>query len=99
MSQQDHGQELDLTPVEGEKPVPVGWKVLLWGLVVFGVYYLWAYSPWSTGWSQSDELDKAGEAAVAGAGVSIFATILFTALAVVAAVTILLALARRKRQP
>ncbi len=96
--QQDRSQELDFTPVEGEEPVPVGFRVLLWGLVAFGVYYLWAYSPWTTGWTQSAELASPGGPAEA-AGTNIFATIVFTALAVVAAVAILAALARRKRQP
>ncbi len=95
MNEHDRGQELDSTPVEGEKPVPVGFKVLLWGLVAFGAYYLWAYSPWSTGWSQSGELAQGA----AGAGVNIFATVLFTALAVLAAVVILFTLARRKKAP
>jgi hypothetical protein len=96
--EKDRSQELDFTPVEGEKPVPIGWRILFWGLIAFGAVYLWLYSPWSTGWTQSGELDRAGEAA-AGAGGNVFATILFTALAVAAAVIILFAMARRKRQP
>ena len=86
-------QELDFIPVEGEQPVPVGWRILFWGLIAFGAFYLWAYSPALSGWTQSGELDRAA----GGTGTSILATILFTALAVIAAASILLALSRRKR--
>jgi len=85
-------QELDSTPIEGEEPVPLGWRILFWGLIAFGAYYLWAYTPAFTGWTQAAEVDGA-----AGSGGSVFATILFTALAVIAAGSILFALARRKR--
>ncbi len=93
----DQSQELDFTPVEGEKPLPLGWRLLFWGLIGFGVYYLWAYSPWLGGWSQGAEL--AQPPGVAEVGTNIFATILFTALAVIAAGSILFALSLRKRQP
>ncbi len=82
-------QELDFTPVEGEKPVPMGWRILFWGLVAFGAYYLWAYSPAFTGWTQTRDLEAGG-----GSGINVFATVLFTALAVIAAVSIVLVLAR-----
>ncbi len=85
-----NGQELDFTPVEGDRPVPVGWRILFWGLVVFGVYYLWAYSPALSGWTQARDLEAGG-----GSGVNILATVIFTALAVVAAVSIVFVLARR----
>jgi hypothetical protein len=84
-------QELDFTPIEGERPVPVGWRILFWGLVVFGAWYLWAYSPAFSGWSQVRDLESGG-----GSGVNVLATILFTALAVVAAVAIVFAMSRRK---
>ncbi len=87
---QNDSQELDFTPVEGDRPVPVGWRILFWGLVAFGAYYLWAYSPAFTGWTQTRDLEAGG-----GSGVDIFATVVFTALAIVAAVSIVLALARR----
>ena len=85
-------EELDLTPVEGTRPMPTGWLVLFWGLIAFGAYYLWAYSPAFTGWTQAQDLEGGG-----GTGASVFATILFTALAILAAGAILLAVARRKR--
>jgi hypothetical protein len=87
-------QELDFTPVEGEKPVPVGWRVLFWGLIAFGAYYLWRYTPDFTGWTQAAEVDGAA----AGSSGSVVATILFTALAALAAGGILFGLARRRRR-
>jgi hypothetical protein len=91
----EQSQELDLTPVEGERPVPVGWWALFGGLIAFGVYYLWAYTPWLGGWSQGAELEAAGAGADGGGG-NIFATIAFTALAVITAGAILAGLSRRK---
>lgn len=32
--------------------LPVGWLILFWGLILFGIYYLYAYSPSLGGWSQ-----------------------------------------------
>jgi len=85
-------QELDFTPVEGEQPVPIGWRLLFWGLVAFGAFYLWRYTPAFTGWTQAGGLDGAA----GGSGTNVFATIVFTALAVLAAAAILFSLARRK---
>ena len=33
--------------------VPTGWLVLFFGLIAWGAWYLWSYSPWSTGWTPS----------------------------------------------
>ncbi len=85
--------------MEGERSVPAGWWLLFGGLIAFGVYYLWAYTPWLGGWSQGGALAQAGEAAADGGGGNILATILFTALAVITAGVLLLALSRRKKQP
>jgi hypothetical protein len=84
-------QGLDVTPVEGERPVPVGWRILFWGLVAFGAWYLWAYTPAFTGWTQARDLEAGG-----GSGLNILATIVFTALAVVAAAAIVVAMSHRK---
>ena len=83
-------QELDFTPIEGDKPVPVGWRILFWGLVAFGAYYLWAYSPGFSGWTQATDLEGG-----AGSGASLFATVVFTAVAAIAAVSIVFAVSRR----
>lgn len=40
-----------------EKPdtkdkLPVGWLILFIGLIVFGIYYVYTYTPSFSGWSQ-----------------------------------------------
>ena len=86
-------QDLDVTPVEGDQPVPLGWRILFWGLVAFGGFYLVAYSPWTRGWTQAEGLSEAAPAS----GGNIAATILFTAAAAVAAGAILFVVARKKK--
>lgn len=34
------------------KKLPIGWQLLFWGLILFGIYYTIAYTPVFTGWSQ-----------------------------------------------
>jgi 1,4-dihydroxy-2-naphthoate octaprenyltransferase len=62
--------------------VPAGWLVLFFGLIAWGAWYLYSYSPWSTGWTQAGELG----AASAEVGSNIFMTVLFTALPTAAAI-------------
>ncbi len=73
--------------------LPVGWSLLFWALIVFGVIYLWLYTPSLGGWSQVQDVEGGG----ASAGANTFATILFTALATLAAIG--LAFAQRARKP
>lgn len=72
--------------------LPVGWRVLFWGLVLWGAWYLYAYSPWTTGWTQAGELEHVDPAV----GGNVFMTILFTALPTTAAVVLFLMQRRRK---
>lgn len=37
---------------ETSKKLPLGWLILFWGLILWGVYYFYAYSPSLGGWSQ-----------------------------------------------
>jgi hypothetical protein len=79
--------------------IPLGWWALFWGLIVWGIYYAWTYTPSLGGWSQEKALEESTRAAVATAGEAggnIFATVLFTALATLAALVLLVAAARRK---
>jgi len=62
--------------------VPAGWRVLFVGLIVWGAWYLYTYSPWGTGWTQEGQLAEVP----AEAGGNIFMTILFTALPTAAAI-------------
>ncbi|WP_027390388.1 cbb3-type cytochrome c oxidase N-terminal domain-containing protein [Chrysiogenes arsenatis] len=37
---------------ETARKLPIGWVVLYLGLIVFGIYYVAAYTPIISGWSQ-----------------------------------------------
>ena len=74
------------------RKLPVGWLLLFWGLIVFGAYYLWAYTPALGGWAQSQDLEGNG----APASSNLVATILFTAIPTLAAVLIILGQRRKK---
>jgi hypothetical protein len=79
--------------------IPLGWWGLFFGLIVWGIYYAWTYTPSLGGWSQDKAFEESTKVAAAVAGESggnIFATILFTALATLAAVVLIVAAARRK---
>jgi len=82
-----------------ENAVPLGFWVLFFGLIVWGVYYAWTYTPSLGGWSQSKAFDESvqGSVTAAGdAGANIFTTVLFTVLPTLAAVGLYLAARRRK---
>jgi cytochrome c oxidase cbb3-type subunit 3 len=58
--------------MEAHNKVPRGFLVLLFGLIAFGVYYIAAYTPGISGWSQykvlSQEMEADRAKAAAGAG-------------------------------
>ena len=72
--------------------VPTGWLVLYFGLIGWGAWYLYMYSPWSTGWTQAGELQNVSPEV--GGNVSM--TILFTALPTAAAVALFMMQRRKK---
>lgn len=74
------------------KKLPVGWLLLFWGLVAWGAFYLWAYTPALGGWSQAQDVEGGG----ASAGTNLLATIAFTAIPTVAAILIVLSQRRKK---
>ena len=77
---------------ETSRKLPVGWLVLFWGLIVWGAWYLWAFSPWSTGWTQAQDLEGG-----ASTGANLVATIAFTAIPTAAAIGIILSQRRKKK--
>jgi hypothetical protein len=84
---------------ETARKVPLGWWALYWGLILWGVYYAWTYTPSLGGWSQEKAYQDATQAAVGAAGetgTNIFATILFTALPTAAAIGLWLAAKGRR---
>ena len=52
---------------ETARTLPLGWRLLFFGLIGWGVVYLWLYSPATTGWTQAGELEKVTAAPAAPA--------------------------------
>jgi hypothetical protein len=75
--------------------LPAGWLALVFGLIAWGAWYLWAYSPWASGWTQAAQLEGA-QAAGADAATNVVMTILFTALPTAAAIGLWLMQRRAK---
>ncbi len=75
-----------------ENVVPVGVYVLFGGLVLWGIYYFFAY----VGWDQAADLKTGGGA---GLGANIGWTVFYTALAAVFVVALALAMSRRGKRP
>lgn len=85
----------DLSAFEAKETshkIPVGWALLFWGLIVFGAYYLWAYTPSLGGWQQAQDAEGG-----ASTGTNTLMTILFTAIPTAAAIA--LVLAQRAKKP
>jgi hypothetical protein len=76
--------------------LPVGWLVLFFGLIAWGAWYLWAYSPWGAGWTQAGQLDGA-QAGGASVETNVFMTVLFTVIPTAAAAGLYL-MQRRARK-
>jgi len=38
--------------------LPVGWIILFWGLILWGIFYLYTYSPSLGGWSQEKAYEE-----------------------------------------
>jgi len=76
--------------------LPTGWLVLFFGLIIWGAWYAWAYSPWGSGWTQAGQLETA-QAGGAALETNIFMTILFTVLPTSAAIGLYLMQRRSKR--
>jgi cytochrome c oxidase cbb3-type subunit III len=43
---------------EGKSRMPTGMTILFIGLIVFGLCYLYLYSPQTTGWNQTDQYQR-----------------------------------------
>lgn len=42
--------------MESHNKVPMGFALFFIGMIIWGVFYLWAYTPELGGWSQHQEL-------------------------------------------
>ena len=40
------------------RKLPVGWLILFWGLIIWGIYYFVSYTPAISGWSQGKAYEE-----------------------------------------
>ncbi|HXX82151.1 MAG TPA: cbb3-type cytochrome c oxidase N-terminal domain-containing protein [Thermodesulfovibrionales bacterium] len=38
--------------VDAKRKIPMGWLILFWGLILWGIFYFVSYMPSISGWSQ-----------------------------------------------
>jgi hypothetical protein len=85
----------DLSKFEAKETanaLPAGWLLLFWGLIAWGAWYLWTYTPALGGWRQAQDAEGGG----ASMGTNLLATIAFTAIPTVVAIGLAIAQRRRK---
>ena len=57
-------EEFDVDDIESleaketAKALPLGWLILFVGLILWGIYYYFAYTPAFSGWSQSKAYEE-----------------------------------------
>ena len=48
----------DFEAKNSAKVLPIGWQILFWGLILFGIVYTALYTPSLGGWSQEREFSE-----------------------------------------
>lgn len=48
----------DFEAKETAKKLPIGWLILFWGLIIWGIFYFVAYTPAISGWSQAKAYEE-----------------------------------------
>jgi choline-glycine betaine transporter len=43
---------------DAKRKIPLGWQILFWGLILWGIYYFIAYTPAISGWSQQKAYEE-----------------------------------------
>ena len=41
-----------------KRKIPIGWLVLFWALILWGIYYFATYSPLISGWTQEKAYEE-----------------------------------------
>jgi hypothetical protein len=77
---------------ETSRKLPAGWLLLFWGLVVWGAWYAWTYTPAFGGWRQALDAEEGG----ASMGANLLATVAFTVIPTAVAIGLAVAQKRRK---
>ena len=44
--------------VDAKRQIPLGWLILFWGLILWGIYYFVSYTPGISGWSQEKAYEE-----------------------------------------
>ncbi len=48
----------DFEAKDSSRILPLGWQILFWGLILWGIYYTVMYTPSLGGWSQEREYSE-----------------------------------------
>jgi hypothetical protein len=48
----------DFEAKDTSRTIPIGWQILFWGLIVWGIYYVVSYTPSISGWTQESAYTK-----------------------------------------
>lgn len=52
----DHIEEFESEATA--RKLPAGWLILFWGLIIWGIFYLYLYTPQLGGWSQQQAYEE-----------------------------------------
>ena len=44
--------------VDAKRKIPIGWLILFFGLILWGIYYFVSYTPSISGWSQEKAYEE-----------------------------------------
>lgn len=58
MMAEEPGHIEELEARDTAKKLPLGWLILFWGLIIWGVYYFVSYTPAISGWSQEKAYEE-----------------------------------------
>jgi len=61
MAQEKFDNVEDFHREDTQNVLPLGWLILFIGLIVFGIYYVYAYTPAFSGWSQAQQFEEVME--------------------------------------
>lgn len=43
---------------DAKRKIPIGWLILFWGLILWGIYYFASYTPSISGWTQEKAYEE-----------------------------------------
>ncbi len=58
MYKEDEDRIEDFEAKDTSHKLPMGWLILFWGLIIWGIYYIYAYTPAFSGWSQEKAYEE-----------------------------------------